>query len=417
MTREENPWGRLTYGLGLTYKFTIGRRVPKMALAPKNRMAGRDEKRPGAGSTMKFSLPSRELIFREHTGSERLRSRKESAMKGKRIMGWGTPVAVFTLLLLFFSAARAETIDDVYKKALKEGGTLNYYSTLAQINAAKILPVFEKRFPGIKVNHVDATADKLAARAITEARGGRVIADIYQFNLENIVQVVEQKLVVEELPPEATEYPSNLKGSGWVASDLIFIIGAWNTNNVKKNEEPKEFEDFANPKWKGRLIAEPRDAELLIALTQKHKSQEKAVAILNKMVANNIEFHKGHSQLAELLVAGQAAACVTCYSHHYPPRIKKGAPVGYMLTEGIATIVATAVSKGAPHPNTALLWARWAASEEGQKAYSQGGRTPAHPKVEPVEKTRPKTIYAVGPEDIKQFNRYEKVWKGIFKLR
>ena len=330
---------------------------------------------------------------------------------------WAILIALITLLSPFFAAVHGETVDDVYKKALKEGGTLNYYATLAQINAAKILPVFEKRFPGIKVNHIDATADKLAARAITEARGGRVIADIYQFNLENIVQVVEQKLVLSELPPEAAEYPATLKGSGWIASDLIFIVGAWNTNNVKKADEPQEFEDFADPKWKGRLIAEPRDAELLIALTQKHKSQEKAVAILRKMAANNIEFHKGHSQLAELLVAGQAAVCVTCYSHHYPPRIKKGAPVGYMLSEGIATIVATSVSKGAPHPNTAWLWARWAASEEGQKAYAQGGRTPAHPKIDPVEKTRPKTIYAVGPDDIKQFNKYEKVWKEIFKLR
>ena len=338
-------------------------------------------------------------------------------MKKRNRMGWVTWLAAVALLLPLSFTAKGETIDEVYKKALKEGGTLNYYGTLAQINAAKILPVFEKRFPGIKVNHIDATADKLAARAITEARGGRVIADIFQFNLENIVQVVEQKLVLEELPPEAADYPATLKGSGWLASDLLFIVGAWNTNNVKKNEEPKEFEDFADPRWKGRLIAEPRDAELLIGLTQKHKSQEKAVAILKKMVANNIEFHKGHSQLAELLVAGQAGACVTCYSHHYPPRIKKGAPVGYMLTEGIATIVATAMAKGAPHPNTALLWARWAASEEGQKAYSEGGRTPAHPKVEPVEKTRPKIIYAVGQEEVKQFNKYEKVWKGIFKLR
>ena len=42
-------------------------------------------------------------------------------------------------------------------QSLEEGGTLNFYATLAQINAEKILPVFEKRFPGIKVNHVDGT--------------------------------------------------------------------------------------------------------------------------------------------------------------------------------------------------------------------------------------------------------------------
>ena len=326
-------------------------------------------------------------------------------------------LVVLYLLFSISPVAHGETIDEVYKKALKEGGRLNFYGTLAQINAEKILPVFEKRFPGIKINHVDATADKLAARAITEARGGRVIADILQFSLENIVQVHQQGLVLEKLPPEADGYPDNLKGSYWVASDLVVIIGAWNTNLVKKQEEPKEFEDFAKPEWKNRLIAEPRDAELLIGLTQKHKSQEKAIDILKRIAANNVEFHKGHSQLAELLVAGQAAACITCYSHHYPRRIKKGAPVGYMLTEGIATITANAVMKNPPHPNTAWLFHRWSLSEEGQRVWAEGGRNSAHPKVEPIEKVRPRKIYAVTAEDVKEFSKHEKTWKQIFKLR
>ncbi|MGH7825439.1 MAG: ABC transporter substrate-binding protein [Candidatus Binatia bacterium] len=315
------------------------------------------------------------------------------------------------------SVAHSETIDDVHKKALKEGGTLNFYGTLAQINAAKILPVFEKRFPGIKVNHVDATADKLAARAIAEARGGKTFGDVFQGSIENLVQVYEQGLLLEKLPPEAADYPSNLKGSYWVGNNLIFFIGAWNTDKVKKSEEPKSFDDFADPKWKGRLIGEPRDAELVIGLMHKHNSLEKARAILAKIAANNVEFHKGHSQLAELLLAGQAAACFTCYSHHYPRRIKKGAPLGYFLSEGIAQVSPTGVFKDAPHPNTAWLFARWAASEEGQKAYAIGGRTPAHPKVEPVEKIRPRKIYAIGADDIKQFSKYEKIWKEIFKLR
>ncbi|MGE5305770.1 MAG: ABC transporter substrate-binding protein, partial [Alphaproteobacteria bacterium] len=275
---------------------------------------------------------------------------------------------VLSVLLRSSGIAQTETVDDVYKKALKESGTLNYYSTLAQINAQKILPQFEKRFPAIKVNHIDATADKLAARAIAEARGGRVIADVFQFTLENILQLQDQELLLGKIPPEATAYPNNLKGAQWLASDLQFIIAAWNIKLVKKEEEPRSFDDFADPKWKGRLIAEPRDAELLVALTEKHKSLESAAAILKKMATNGIEFHSGHSDLAELLVAGQAAACVTCYANHYPGRIKKGAPVDYLLSEGIATLVATAVARGAPHPNTAWLWARWVASEEGQRA-------------------------------------------------
>ena len=102
--------------------------------------------------------------------------------------------------------------------AFKEGGTLNFYATLAQINAEKILPVFEKRFPGIKVNHVDATSDKLVARAVTEARGGKTLGDVLQVPLENVSQAHDQKLLLEMTLPESAEYPqrNERKLSGWL---------------------------------------------------------------------------------------------------------------------------------------------------------------------------------------------------------
>jgi iron(III) transport system substrate-binding protein len=332
-------------------------------------------------------------------------------------------VRIYEFLIVIFAltlpaTTPAQNLDEIHKAALKEGGTLNFYATLAQINAEKILPVFEKRFPGIKVNHVDATSDKLVARAVTEARGGKTLADVLQVPLENVSQVHDQGLLLETKLPESAEYPEGMKGSFWVSSDLQFFIAAWNTSLVKKEEEPKSFDDFAHPRWKNRLIAEPRDLEMLLAFAKyKFKSDEKAIDLLKKIAANNVEFHKGHSQLAELLVAGQAAACWTCYSHHYPGRIKKGAPLNYMLTEGVASINATAIFKNAPHPNTALLFARWIASQDGQKAMAQGGRTPAHPKVEPVDKTRTEKIYAISAADLKEFPKYEKIWKEIFKLR
>jgi iron(III) transport system substrate-binding protein len=330
-------------------------------------------------------------------------------------------IGIFVLGYLFsavFTPAGAQTWEELHKAALKEGGTVNFYGTLAQINAERILPVFEKRFPGMKVNHIDATADKLAARAITEARGGRVLSDVFQMALENVLQVIDQKLTVDWLPPEAAAYSANFKGPNWLAADMVIIIGAWNTSLVKKEDEPKQFDDFADPKWKGKLIAEARDVELLIGLARhKFKNDEKAFDFVRKLAANSIEFHKGHSELAEFLVAGQAAACVTCYAHHYPPRIKKGAPLGFMLSEGIATITANALAKDAPHPNAARLFYRWSASEEGQKAYAAGGRLPPHPKVEPREKIRPAVLYPIGTDEIKDWKKYEKTWKEIFKLR
>jgi iron(III) transport system substrate-binding protein len=201
-------------------------------------------------------------------------TRKEEFYEGRKVL------LSVALLLCGIVSAQAQTIDEVYKKALTEGGTLNFYGTLAQINAEIILPAFEKRFPGIKVNHVDATADQLAARVIAEARGGRVLADIFQTLLDGLVHVKDQGLFLDKLYPEADAYPKELKGTSCVASDLMYIVPAWNTTQVKKEEEPKQFEDFADPRWKGRLIAEPHDFQLLIGLARyKYKNEEKAVAL------------------------------------------------------------------------------------------------------------------------------------------
>ena len=322
--------------------------------------------------------------------------------------------AVFSLAV----SGHAQSIDDTYKQALKEGGTLNVYGTLTPDTAVKVLPVFEKRFPGIKTVNTGASSDKIVARAISEARGGRTIGDVFHMNLENVMQVHEQGLVLEKLPPEADAYASHLKGSYWLATRFNTLVVAWNTQLVSKADEPKSFEEFAEPKWKGKLLAEPRDAEVLIAIAeQKYKSTDKAIALFKRIAANGVEFHSGHPQLVELLMAGQGSVCLTCYTHHLLPRMQKGAQLNYLRSLGVGLISATAVFKNAPHPNTAWLFHRWAASDEGQKAFGIEGRVPANPKVEPAEPIDLTTVYGLGEKEYREFAKYEKIWKQIFGLR
>ncbi len=154
------------------------------------------------------------------------------------------------------------------------------------------MPIFEKRFSGIKTVNTGASSDKIVARAISEARGGRTIGDVFHMNLENIMQVHEQGLVLEKLPPEADVFASHLKGTYWVATRFNTLVAAWNTQLVSKADEPKSFEELAEPKWKGKLLAEPRDAEFLIAFAeQRYKSADKAIALFKRIAANNVEFH------------------------------------------------------------------------------------------------------------------------------
>ncbi len=316
------------------------------------------------------------------------------------------------------ASAASESLDQLHEKAKKEGKITLYAPLSAQ--AMTVIPAaFMKRFPGVTVDHIDGTSDKLIARVLAELKGGRVLADVLSGALTYLPQILELKLVAPIVVPEAAPYPAQVKGDLWVATDMQFYIAGWNTNLVKKGEEPKTYEELANAKWKANLMGEPRDYQVLIGFAKrKFNSDEKAVDLFKKIAANQVEFHRGHSQLVEFLVAGQRAVCFTCYSHHFPGRMKKGAPIQSLLTEGVGEIGGSVTMlKGAPHPNAALLWVRWAISEEGQKVYAQAGETPAHPKVEPLEKIRPATPYMLTIDDVKEFPRYEKMWKEIFQIR
>jgi iron(III) transport system substrate-binding protein len=338
-------------------------------------------------------------------------------------------LTIFTLLLFIgvtgvkayaaAAQAKAESFDELHEKAKKEGGKLNLYASLSQNSIDVILPAFQKRFPGVTVDHTDATGDKLIARIVAEGRGGRVLADAFGGGLSYIAQMAEQKLLQPLSIPEAAAYPATLKNEFWMATDTQYFVIGWNTGLVKKGEEPKSFEDLANPKWKDALMGESRDFQLLLGLAKgKYKNDEKAIDLLKRIALNQVEFHRGHSQLIEFLVAGQRPVCFTCYAHQFPPRMKKGAPIQLLLVEGVGEIGGSVgVVRGAPHPNTALLWARWVTSEEGQRVYAQAGETPAHPHVEPVEKIRPSTAYMLGQDDVKEFPKYDKIWKEIFQLR
>ena len=102
-----------------------------------------------------------------------------------------------------------------------------------------ILPAFMKRFPGVTIDHIDATADQLLARIVSEVRGGRLFGDVFGGALPYMAQATDQKLLAPLTVPEAAAYPAQMKSDFWIATDTQFYIAGWNTNLVKKGEEPK----------------------------------------------------------------------------------------------------------------------------------------------------------------------------------
>ena len=101
-------------------------------------------------------------------------------------------------------SAASESLDQLHEKAKKEGKITLYAPLSAQ--AMTVIPAgFMKRFPGVTVDHIDGTSDKLIARVLAELKGGKVIADVLSGALTYLPQILELKLRAPRIP-EAAPY-------------------------------------------------------------------------------------------------------------------------------------------------------------------------------------------------------------------
>ena len=86
---------------------------------------------------------------------------------------------------------------------------------------------------------------------------------------------------------------------------------------MKQGQQPRRWEDLADPKWKGKLEMELSDVDWYKTLWEywvKHgKSPQEADRLFTAM-ARNAAFVKGHTVMGELLGAGEYAVSASNYS-------------------------------------------------------------------------------------------------------
>jgi iron(III) transport system substrate-binding protein len=174
------------------------------------------------------------------------------------------------------------------------------------------------------------------------------------------------------------------QADGWTASRFNAFVVGWNTSKVKPGEEPKSFEDLADPKWKDKVSMEVGDVDWFAGLYKYFLDQGKSDAEVRDLftrIASNSKIAKGHTTQGELLSAGQFSVTVSSYSHTIDKAADKGAPVAWRPASGqpVQPIVlrpnGVALMKTATNPAAAMLFMDWALTEGQQilaKAFRMG---------------------------------------------
>jgi len=335
-------------------------------------------------------------------------------------------VAVGLLALAGFAVA-ADKHDAVYKyqgadrqqrllENAKREGSVVVYTSLAPTESMPVAQAFEKKY-GIKVELWRALSDKVLQRAVAEARAKRFAVDVIETNGPEMEMLAREKILsqfyspyIADLPPYALP-PHKL----WVSDRLTFFVVGYNTDKVKREEIPKNYEAFADPKWKGRIGIEATDAEWLGTLV-KMWGEEKGMAYFRKLSEMRPDVRKGHVLLAEIIATGEIPVGLTVYNYNAETLKRRGGPIDWIPVEPvIARPQGVGLAKEAPHPYAALLFADFLISPEGQELFQSFGRNPASLKVKNAYKfkytmTDPVTV-------LDEADKWEKIWNDLFLSR
>lgn len=256
--------------------------------------------------------------------------------------------------------------------AQKEGGELSLYTSSNDDVVSDIVDDFENRFD-IDVAIYRARSETLLTRLEEEHRAGFAGADVVNTN------GVEMILLHDDgaLAPWTVDDTGLLPGSehdGWVASSFQRFVAAWH----KGTRPPTSWEDFADPRFKGKIGVEAGDFDWYTTLRQYWIDHGKTPAEADRLfakIAHNAKVVAGHSLMLALIASGELDAGTSNIEHLVERKRAEGAPVAWKPVVEPTFLAPDGLGIGAeaPHPATAALFLEWALTREGQQAFVNEG--------------------------------------------
>lgn len=318
-------------------------------------------------------------------------------------------------------AGSSSTQISLEEAARAEGGELMVYTSMNIDDLELILGRFKETYPFVSTEYYRASGSDVIQKALTEFQAGQQFADVFETQTFEIYRLQEAGLLQPFVAPESEAYPANAKDPDgfWTVDRVNTVVIGYNTELVDPADIPTGWEDLLDPKWKGLMGVEASDVELMANMVSVW-GEEKTYSFWEGIAAQEPGIVDGHTELAELLVAGEFAISPTLYGHRVEQLKKNDAPIEWVKSDPvIAYTNLLAMAANAPHPATAKLFINWLLSEEGQIAIRDVGRIPARPGIEadPPGLTTGVNLVYTTPAAVANYNEYAEKWNSILALK
>ena len=247
---------------------------------------------------------------------------------------------------------------------------------------------FKKRY-GIEVEVFTARGSAAVRRVADEFKAGVRYFDLHIGGSSSMVSGMLDEGILDPLEPwvllpESKDPKQWWGGHMWVdnAKRYIYMFQAyltesiWYNTDLVKPGELRSYDDFLNPKWKGKIgFLDPRSP----GAGDSHWSfmwDAKGEDYLRKFAAQDLLLGRDQRVLAENLAKGRVAVMIGLTYYSYLPFIKAGLPIKSLprLKEGTYGTGGSgnlAIIKNPAHPNATKVFVNWLLSREGQEVVSK----------------------------------------------
>jgi iron(III) transport system substrate-binding protein len=304
--------------------------------------------------------------------------------------------------------------------ARKEGGLVWYSSTTAEDSLA-LSQKFQQLYPFIKVDHLRSSSEKMLDRILLEARAGNFKADVVALPEIELEVLIQKKLLLKHAGVDEQLFPANVKDARgfWTGIYLTAWVTAYNTKLVSAQAAPKSYADLLNPKWKSQMAMDVEPYSWFATSRRYLESRQGAAATseyFKKLAAQDIQWRKGHSLIAQLASAGEFPIAAEMQVHSVERLKAQGAPLEWSALDGVIPInnVGIAIANAGSNVHAAVLFYDFLLSRAGMETIRERRRIPTRADVT-VPYLKPYRLLPFDSQAGASFDRSVALFREIFK--
>lgn len=297
-------------------------------------------------------------------------------------------------------------------------GEAAIYLNLDPIVANALSAGFSKQYPGIKVQIGRFSGASIIARVETEARAGKLSADVIMSGELGILVLIDKGVMARYRSPSLAAYPETFRDRDgfWNVNFLNILVPVYNSRLVGKDEVPQRLDDLLRPRWKNKMAMDSQSYYWFGALLQ-HLGEDATVKLMRGLNEQNLHHVRGRRLLTQLIAAGEYDLAIETNLNTVISLMQQGAPVGFAPVRPLFLRPSFLfLTRTAPHPQAGALLIDYLLSEEGQKVLAAHDRTPAHPRVSSREAQLLKGLEIKMPDPLDIGRRYAALGKKYGEL-